>query len=177
MLVVMKNTLSNSLLILLLITSFAVFAELYRGVDSEGNVVYSDRPFADAEKFTPPPLSVMDKPGSSSAKKVVEDEKPAEFKYTQFDIASPADNQTIRNEPDLAVSIILKPGLNTEENHSIWLLLDGKVRVKNSKSLAFNIGHVERGAHKIRAQVRDPQDKIVLRSRYALIFVHQSSAR
>jgi hypothetical protein len=47
----MKDILSNSLSVLSLIGSFSVNASLYRGLDSEGDVVYSDAPFEDAEKF------------------------------------------------------------------------------------------------------------------------------
>lgn len=150
-------------------------AALYKGLDAEGNVVYSDRPFEAAEKFTAPAISVVETPESKAVKKATEDEKPAEFKYTDFDIASPANKETIRNQPDVVVSLKLKPGLNEAESHSIWLLLDGKAVVKNAKSLSLPLGRLNRGAHEIQAQVRDGNGKIVLRTRAVVVYIHQTS--
>ncbi|GMR00903.1 MAG: hypothetical protein BMS9Abin19_0245 [Gammaproteobacteria bacterium] len=148
---------------------------LYKGVDSEGNVVYSDRPFGEAEKFTPPPISIMDARKVEPKKEVVTEEKPAEFKYTRFDIVSPTNNQTIWNEPDLTVSMKLTPALNSEQGHKIWLLMDGKPVIKNSRSMSLRIGWVERGAHQLQGQVRDKQGKIVARTRAVVMFIQHSS--
>ena len=172
----MKNILLNSLLMFSLIASHVASAGLYKGLDAEGNVVYSDTPFEDAEKFTPPPLSVMDKPKVTADSKLEVDDKPAEFKYLEFDIVSPTYNQTIRNEPDVTVSLNLKPGLNSEEGHSIWMLVDGKPVIKNSQDMTLKLGRLERGAHKLQAQIRDEQGKIVVRTRVTVVFIHQTSA-
>ena len=174
--VCMKNTISNGLLILALIGSCSVNAALYKGVDSEGNVVYSDTPFEDAEKFAPPPISVMETPESKAEKKAAEEKKPAEFKYISFDIISPTNNQTIRNDPDVKVSLKLKPGLNTEEEHNIWMLVDGKAVIKNTQSQSLQIGRLNRGAHKLQAQIRNKEGKIMVRTRTTVIYIHQTSA-
>lgn len=171
----MKNTILKILLISALVSTYAVSAELYRGVDSEGNVIYSDTPFEDAEKYSPPPISVMDAPKAASKKKVVEEEKPAEFKYTKFDIESPENEQTIRNDPDVKVSVNLVPELNFEAGHSIWLFIDGQPVVKNGQDTSFYIGRVDRGAHKLQAQVRDTSGKIIVRSRTNVIYIHNTS--
>jgi len=176
MLVDMKNTTLKILLIVVLgsVSALAVSAGLYRGVDSEGNILYSDTPFEDAEKYTPPPISVMDAPKPVTEKKV-EDEQPAEFKYMGFDIESPVNEQTIRNDPDVKVSLKLVPALNTEAGHSIWLLLDGNPVMKNSLDTSFYIGRIERGAHKLQAQVRDAEAKVIVRTRTIVVYIHNSS--
>ena len=177
MLVAMKKLIKNSLLILILTITYSCYAALYKGLDAEGNVVYSDTPFEDAEKFTPPPISVVDTPKVKADDKAVEEELPAEFKYLSFDIVSPVNNQTIRNEPDVSVSLSLKPGLNKKERHSVWVLLDGKPIVRNSVSMSLRLGRLDRGAHKLQAQVRDSNGKIVIRTRTTLIHVHKTSAQ
>lgn len=176
MLGVMKNTILNSLLIFSLIVSHAAVAGLYKGLDAEGNVVYSDTPFEDAERYTPPSISVMDTPKLKAEDKAEPEQKPAEFKYLGFDIVSPTNEQTIRNEPDVTVALKLKPGLNAEAGHTIWMLVDGKAVIKNSQSLTLQLGRLERGAHQLQAQIRDQQGKIVVRTRVTLIYVHQTSA-
>lgn len=170
----MKIRTQSLLLIFVMLLSARASAELYRGVDAEGNVVYSDRPFESAEKYTPPPISVVDaaKAGADEDK-VDEGEKPAEFRYMAFDIVSPKNNETIRNEPDIAVSLQLKPGLNVDAGHSIWLLANGKPVVKNSQSMQLRIGRLDRGAYKLQGQIRDAEGKVVVRTREAVIFVHQ----
>lgn len=177
MLDVMKNILLNSLLIFTSFCAFTASATLYKGLDADGNTVYSDTPFEDAEKFTPPSISVMDAPKDAVDKKPVEEDKPAEFKYMSFDIVSPTNNQTIHNNPDINVSLNLKPGLNAEKNHSIWLLVDGKPVVKNSQDLSLQIGRLDRGAYNLQAQVRDEEGKEVVKTRTIVIFVKQASAR
>ena len=176
MLVDMKNTLLNCLLILTLNSSCSANAALYKGLDSEGNVVYSDKPFDDAEKFTPPPISVMDARKVDSEKEAATEEKPAEFKYISFDIISPANKQTIRDDPDVTVSLNLKPGLNTQENHNIWMLVDGKPVVKNTQSLTIQLGRLDRGAHQLQAQIRNNEGAVIVRTRPTVVFIHKTSA-
>lgn len=175
MFVGMKNIILKILLLFVLVHVGIAGAGLYRGVDSEGNIQYSDTPFKDAEKFTPPPISVMDAPKANIVKKGTEDEQPAEFKYKGFDITSPVNEQTIRNDPDVNVSVKLVPALNTEAGHSIWLLLDGNPVIKNSQDSSFHIGRIERGAHKLQAQVRDAEGKAVVQTRTIIIYVHNAS--
>ncbi|VAW51415.1 hypothetical protein MNBD_GAMMA06-673 [hydrothermal vent metagenome] len=174
MMIHMKNTLLINILLLALVSVNIANAALYKGLDSEGNVIYSDKSFDDAEKFTPPPISVMDAPKTNAEKKMAE-EKPKEFKYMAFDIVSPEANATIRNS-DVSVSLSLKPRLDTEKNHSIWMLVDGKAVVENTQSFSLQLGRLNRGAHKLQAQVRDGKGKIIVRTRTTVIFVHQTLA-
>ena len=166
----------NSVLLATLLVSFSASAVLYRGVDAEGNVVYSDTPFEDAEKFTPPPISVVD---SSKKKDAVADgpaenkKEPAEFKYLDFDIVSPTNKQTIRNQQDINVSLKLNPGLNTDKQHTIWLIMDSKPVVKQSLSTSLWVEQVNRGAHQLQAEVRDAEGKIVVRTRPVVFFLHK----
>jgi hypothetical protein len=167
----MKNIILKSLVIASLLFTFAVYAGFYKGLDEEGNVVYSDKPFDNSEKITPPAITVMDAPKIKPKAEPVAEEKPAEFKYTQFDIVAPSNDQVIWNEPDLIVKVQLKPDLNVDEKHSIWLLMDGKPLVKNSKSLSLPIGRSDRGAHKLQAQVRDKEGKIIVRTRTIIVHI------
>ncbi len=167
----MRNKIFNTLLVSALMSTFVAHAGLYKGLDDEGNVVYSDKPFDNAEQFIPPAITVMDPPKVKAKEEVVEEEKPAEFKYTDFNIVSPKNNQTIWNEPDLTVSLQLKPALNTEEGHSIWLLMDGKPLVKNSQSLSLQIGRSDRGAHQLQAQVKNKEGKIIVRTRAVVVHI------
>jgi hypothetical protein len=174
-----RSVILNSVLLVLLLASHSASAVLYRGVDAEGNVVYSDMPFEDAEKYTPPPISVVGSPKKKVAENASKDgavadkEKPAEFRYLDFDIVSPANKQTIRNQQDVSVNLKLNPGLNTDKEHTIWLVMDEKPVVKKSLSTSLQIDQVDRGAHQLQAEVRDAEGKIVVRTRPIVFFVHK----
>lgn len=167
----MKMTISKSLLLLALIVAYNANAGLYKGLDEEGNVVYSDRPFTDSQKFTPPAITIIDAPKVIPKEEPIEkEEKLTETKYTAFSIISPTNDQTIWNEPQLTVSLQLKPALNTTEGHTTWLLMDGKPIVKNSHSLVLQIGRSDRGSHTLKAQVKNKKGKILKST--AAITVH-----
>jgi len=159
----------------MLIFSNTAGAVLYKGVDAEGNVIYSDQPFDAAEKFTPPTISVMNAAKIKVDKTKEAEEKTAKFKYISFNIISPKNNQTIRNEPEVVVSLKIKPGLNTAKHHTIWMLVNGRPVLKNARSLSFNIGRLDRGSNELQAQIRDEKGRIVARTRTTVVFVHHTS--
>lgn len=136
-------------------------AGLYKGQNAEGNTVYSDIPFHNAKEITPPNITVMDAPKVAAKPKVVEEETTAETKYTKFSILTPKNNETIWNEAQLIVSLQLKPPLDIASGHNIWLIMDGKPRVKHKRSLQLQIGRTDRGSHAIKAQVRNKKGKII----------------
>jgi len=145
-------------------------AGIYKGQDDEGATIYSDKqyydaePFEDAEKIDPAPINVVDPVVVTPEEKSVEQDKTTEFRYVSFSILSPTNEQFIWNEPDLAVRVQLKPELNAAEGHIIWLLMDGKPLVKNSRSPVMQIGRADRGEHKIQALIKDRQGKIIKRT-------------
>ena len=167
----MKNTFLKSLLIPALLCTFTVSAGLYKGLDEEGNVTYSDKPFENSQEFTPPAITVIDAPRIAPKKEEVSEEITAETKYTKFNIAAPKNNQTIWNVPDLTVALQLTPALNTAEGHTIWLLMDGKPLVKKSRSLLLQIGRADRGEHTLQAQVRNEKGKIIKRTKSITVHI------
>ncbi|MBE9567404.1 MAG: DUF4124 domain-containing protein [Proteobacteria bacterium] len=176
---VFNRTILNSLLLFALSALSFADAALYRGIDAQGNVVYSDTPFEDAEEYTPPPISVVaplkkkEVSGSAENDEAAAGKEPAEFKYLDFDIVSPINNQTIRNEQDVKVMLKINPGLNTEKEHTIWLLMDKRPVVKKSLSTSLQVEQVDRGAHQLQAEIRDGEGKMVIRTRPVVFFVHK----
>ena len=177
----MRKILLNGLLLLMMTGVCSVNAALYRGVDADGKVVYSDTPFDNAEKFTPPPISVVDtaknKTESRAGSENVKQEKTAEFKYRRFDIVSPKNNEAIWNESEITVSLRLEPALNLEKGHSIWLLLNDKPVVKDAEIMSLTVDEIGRGLQTVQAQVRDEAGKIIVRTRTTVFFMQRTSLR
>lgn len=171
---VMNNFIDKCFLIFLFVSIPAVNAAIYKGIDSDGNVYFSDQPSENAKAFTPSAISVVDSARAKPEKDSVEKD-PAAFKYTKFDIVSPLPNQIVRNQSELSVSLQISPPLNIEQDHKVWLLMDGKPVVKNSQSMSLQIGRVDRGAHIFQAQVRNPGGKIIARTRTTVVHVKHTS--
>lgn len=178
MLAIMRNRISpyllTHILTTLLLLSFPSYAGLYKGLDSEGNVSYSDKPFSNAKEITPPTITVVD-PVKVKPKKII-DEKPVnkKFIYRKFSISSPTDQQTIWNNPALTVSLNLKPALNTAEGHKIWLFMDGKPIVKNSSSQTLSIGLAERGEHQLQAHIRNKAGKVIKQTKSITVHIKRT---
>lgn len=176
----MKISLLKYFLLAFILNSSTISAGLYKGLDEEGNVTYSDKPFENSEQFTPPALTIVDAPKVPPKKEVAEEKeekKAEETKYTKLSISAPVNDQTIWNEPDLMVSLKLTPTLNIAEGHTTWLLMDGKPIVKNSQSLLLQIGRSDRGQHTLQAQVRNKKGKIIKRSKPVIIHIKNSVVR
>jgi hypothetical protein len=179
MLKAMISVFMKILLISAVLFSFTASADtdiagLYKGLDDEGNVVYSDKPFDNAEQFTPPPLTIVDAPNVPPKEEVVEEEDVEETKYTKFKITAPTNDQVIWNSPDLMVALQLTPALSIAEGHTVWLLMDGKPLVKKSKSLLIPIGRADRGQHTLQAQVRNKKGKIIKKTKTITVHLKYS---
>jgi hypothetical protein len=175
----MKQILSKSLLLIFLVSSSIAYAEMYKGTDSEGNVEYSDEPFSDARQFEAPPIDVVDAPHEKTEEILSEQppvlDKHAEEHYKNFHIVSPKDGQNIWNDPDLTVSLQLDPPLKYEKKHTIWLLLDGQPLEKNYVNLSIPTGRLDRGTHKLQAEVRDSEGKTLINSNTIIVYIHYST--
>jgi hypothetical protein len=170
----MQNIILKSLLLTMLAITFSASAALYKGLDDEGNVVYSDKPFTNSKQFTPPSLTIMDAPKIQPKKQDLKEPEKKEFKYTRLSIAAPKNNDVIWNKPQLTVALKVSPALNVAEGHTTWLLMDGKPLVKKSRSLLLQIGRADRGEHKLQAQIRDRKGKILKRSKPVTVHIKYS---
>lgn len=200
MLVDMKHIFPKSLLLMFLVSISTANAGVYKGISSDGEVVYSDVPFRKSAEFNAPPIAVLEMPDvildkvlsdeTAKADKVEADKitatkseagkeeikRQAEYPYTKFFIESPKDKESIWNNPELAVSLHLTPSLNNVKKHKIWLLLDGEPLVKNSVSDSIPTGRLERGEHTLQAQVRDSKGKLVIKTKTIVVYIHYGSA-
>ena len=172
---IIRVSIITALLSVFLGSNMAV-AGLYKGVDAEGNVVYSDKPFENSEQFTPPTITIMDAPRvpPPEEKPAIEEESPDETKYTSVVILSPKNQQTIWNEPNLIVRVKTKPELDIKAGHTLWLIMDGKPLVKKSRSLALPIGRADRGEHKLQVQIRNKKNRILKRSKPITVHIKNS---
>ena len=174
------HNVTTFLLAFFFLYSSTIYADLYKGVDDDGNVIYSDKPINNSKKFTPPSLTIVDAPKVSPKKETAskasekennDDEKVAEHIYKTFKIAAPANDETIWNQPQLMVELTLKPALNVADGHNIWLLMNGQPLVKNSKKSSLPVGRADRGTHTLQALIKDKTGKILKRTKTITIYI------
>lgn len=122
--------------------------QVYKWVDSNGKVHYSDRPVTGAETIgipvqkAPPP---RDKPSVGQA---------SPGPYGQFEIIAPADNATVR-DPDgnVQVGLVLEPALM--EGHRLQILADGAPVTGNVPGTQLRLGGLALGSHQLQGQILD----------------------
>ena len=166
-------------LLLLISVNFAAQAGIYKWVDENGEVIYSDKPRVENMKeHTPPELQITPaiKPKPEPEQP---EEKPAEItKYTVFNITSPANDETIRNNAgNFIVLLKLEPGLNVKEGHYINLQIDGKTRVAKTSKLNIELKYIDRGSHNITAEIRSADGKLLKTSNSVTIHLHRHSSQ
>lgn len=160
-----------------LFAAAAATADVWRWVDDDGVVHFSDTPIEGAVRvdtsessrttgarvFTPPPqIGTGDEPAPEA-------QEP--FSYESLTFTSPAAEETLWNiEGTLSVSLALTPGL--QSGHQVRVYFDGEPRMVNSTS--FTINEVYRGVHNIQAEVLDEAGKLMIRSRPNRFYVQQN---
>jgi hypothetical protein len=170
------------LLVLCLMAVSAGATELWRWVDDNGVVHYSDRPVPGAEKviikgaqtFSVP--AVPDSAASSEdASAEDEPENGERASYRRFAITQPAREETFWNiEGRLNVSIDVDPAIRGQ--HALKLYLDGQpVEGVPPAGTSFTVGNVFRGDHTLRASIVDQRGRELVSSQPVRFFVRQTS--
>ncbi len=157
-------------------------AELYRWVDADGQVHYSDRPHAGATSIeidiTPPAISTPASTTTSSpgtARSADEPALPEVESMRSINLTRPTENQVLHNiAGQLSVAVSVTPRL--AEGHRINLYMDGNRIVEGQPGrLAFRLDEVYRGEHTLIAAVEEPGGRELLRSDAVTFFVRQTS--
>jgi Domain of unknown function (DUF4124) len=168
----------TAVLVFALLVSLAAAAEdIWRWVDRDGVVHYSDRPAPGAEKidlkvqtYTPPPA-----PAAASVQPA-ESRKPTEpVTYRSVEIWEPAQDQAIVNMGgNLSVRMRVDPELAPGD--SIYLYVDGQ-RYDDAahNALDIDLTDVPRGSHTLAAVVTDPQGKTLIQSPPVVFHIVQTS--
>jgi uncharacterized protein DUF4124 len=141
-------------LMLTLLLSFFVCClgaeTVYKTVDKEGHIIFTDKPSEDAEEIKLQELQTIDNPNPGSAPKPRQPDKE-EFSYKTFLVSSPANGSGIRsNDGSVTISVSIEPALRT--GHKITITMDGK-EIGSGSSVSLQ--NVDRGTHNITAIVVD----------------------
>lgn len=149
--------------------------EIYRSVNEDGVVEFSDRPGAGREPVEVDPAigaepapapdgeRALERPGEDSSATLPEEAAAEVVDYDTLVITSPEHDQAFyRNQPDLPVQVNLEPEL--AEDHAFVAWLDGQRVDQRFATPAFSIEPVHPGEHQLRVAVVDDEGEIQIES-------------
>ena len=129
---------------------------VYKTVDEDGKIIFSDKPSESAEEINLQELQTIKNPnpGKSVSRPKLPDEDTAVI-YKTFLVSKPENGSGIRsNSGNVNISVSLEPPLR--RGHKILISMDGKeIGIGYSASLQG----VDRGTHSISASVVDGSGK------------------
>lgn len=160
--------------IICLLVAISATAEVYRSVDENGHVVFTDRPSPDAELIEVDELQTIKPPPVGKFKYTPPPAKP-EPEYTEVSIISPQHDAAIRdNGGNVTVKIATKPRVRANDN--LVLYLDGK-EIMLGKATAKAFSGLDRGSHQLRAVVKDADGHIQLSSSSVTFYLLRQSVQ
>ena len=162
--------------LLLLAAPLALAATVYKWVDENGVVHYSDQPHPNAEKVhvKEPQTYRESNPLAAPAAPSPDGGGGGGPTYRGCLIAQPADNEDLANPDSLVVVVRTDPPLRPGDQ--VFVTLDGQALNDGRPTGAqFTISPVERGTHVLQATVRDSGGALLCQTSGVSYSVHQPS--
>jgi Domain of unknown function (DUF4124) len=163
-----------------LASSLVLAATVYKWVDENGTVHYSDQPHANAQKVQVEAAQTY--PANASAAAVSNaaaatgghPNESADTAYRGCAIVSPQDGTELANVDALNVSVRTDPVVH--QGDQIFILMDGTaVNGGNPTGTQFSISPVDRGSHTLQAVVRDASGNLMCQTPGITVDIHQNS--
>jgi hypothetical protein len=153
--------------------SVAFATTVYKWVDDNGVIHYSDQPHPNAQKLQVEGVQTY----SSNAASV---RAPAESEsgstppnpYKGCAIAQPLDQQNLPNAQSVFVRLAADPAPRGGDR--IYITMDGQgLNGGQPTGLSFNVTPIERGSHTVSAQIRSPDGTILCQTPNVTFYVQQ----
>lgn len=157
--------------------SFPAWSEVYRHVDEEGNVTFSDEPRDGAETIEVKSVTTVtlpkleDLPETEGARADEDREEQSPYDSIQFE--APTNNEAFwSGSGDITFSVTSTPDLR--EGHMYEVTLDGQI-VGQSDDGTVAVQNVYRGTHDAQVSVVDNEGRPVQRGQSISFTIHRPS--
>jgi hypothetical protein len=183
----MKPVVHKSLFFLLCGIALAVVAlplaaQVYKVVDKDGNVTYTDQAPMDGSKPVElRPISVIEAPTYEKAPETTKDgdaegEKEMSLSYLRknfkdFAIVSPQQEESVWR-PDGPIPIAWSTQYALQEGMQVIIYLDGKRHTATTQQM-IAVPNMDRGEHTVKAELRDAKNRIIATAEPVVFFVRQ----
>jgi hypothetical protein len=167
------------LLLFSLTLCFGVWAQdrVYKRVNPDGSVEYSDRPLEDAEVIKVPKGSTFTMPAASPARRTPPRPPSADdvAGYESLEITSPKNDEAIRSN-DGRVTALAKSDPTLLEGHRFRWSMDGTILPRKLKDPILLMKEVDRGTHSLEVAIIDGEGKVVISSQKITFHLLRASA-
>jgi len=153
-------------------------AAVYKSVDAQGKVTYSDKPVGNSQPVTLPPLSSVPPPSYKSLQPAarISPITTQVTRYKTLEIVTPGQDETVRdNTGNIPVHVLLKPALNKAAGHRLQYFLDGRKYGEPAISGQTLYTNIDRGTHTLGVAVVDASGKVLKRTAAIRIYMHRQS--
>ncbi len=170
-------------LILLAVLSAPLAAQVYKTVDENGNVVYTDQPPADGSApVVLRPISVVEAPTYEKAPAATEEDaaqdgaKEMSLKYLRknykdFALIAPQQEETIWN-PENSITVAWNVGYQLQPGMSVTIFVDGQQQAKTTEQI-IPVSITDRGEHTVTAILKDGKNRTVATAEPVVFFIRQ----
>ncbi len=171
---------------LLAVTVTPLMAEVYKVVDKDGNVTFTDQQPADGSKpIKLAPISVIETPAYEKAPKPTAAPEPtaeegaekelslkdARKIYRDFAIISPQQEESVW-KPDGPIVVAWTTRTALKKGMKVTLFLDGKANQTTVQPI-IPLSGMDRGEHTVKAELRDSKNGLVATAETITFFVRQ----
>ena len=181
-----RSILYTSLLITLFAWQTSVSSKIYKWVDADGKVHYSDKPHVGAEAVELKPINKIKSitRGQRRASKIyASQDKPDKEKsggYQSITLISPSNEQAIRtNAAIVTLSAALVPPLL--KGHKVEFRIDGQAVAPASQSLSAQSKPLKFGQHSATVVVKNRKGNVIKSSKasqfYVLNFINHNKKK
>lgn len=159
--------------------------KLYKWVDKQGNVHYSDEPIKGGKEVKIPTLPTVKmktpkfKPINTDINDQKNDQNQSSSGYQTLELASPTNDGVIRNNASMiTLTASIEPALKS--GHKLRFILDGRVVPNPNNQLTIEIDEAEYGVHTASVMVLDNNGQQIKSSsevKFALLHVLNPNKR
>lgn len=154
-------------------------AEVYKIVDKDGNVTFTDQAPGDGSKpIKLPPLSVIETPTYETKAKAVEGEdgqpmslRAQRIMYRDFAIVAPQSEESIWH-PDAPVTVAWSTGAPLQMGMKVSVSVDGKLQTFTTDQI-IPVANLERGEHTVTARLTNDRNQTVASAEPIIFFVRR----
>lgn len=160
--------------LLLFLLSFTVNADVYRSVNKQGNVSFSDTASDNAEKIELQPSYTYNPPVIPDLADDESASEPVEMAIPDYAlvIISPGQNEALReNAGNITINSSITPELNIDREDKLVFSLDGQLKSEAQIATNYTFTNVDRGSHIAVVSVVDKTGKIIKSSKSRLFHV------
>ena len=149
-----------------------VDAAVYKIVNPDGTVSFSDRPQAGAEELDLGHVQTISSPTPVESAEPVEHDAPPG--YDVFEVASPKNDETLRDNGGVVeIRLTIEPRLFRD--HTISIFMDGKELGGGGRSPGIILQNVDRGTHVVHATIVGKNSEQVTSTSPITFHLHRTS--